>query len=196
MDAARKRSPTGPSASRSRTWPTPSRRSRSSAATTSPSTRSTASAQPAASTPASSPTRSAWRRFSSTRFRACCRPMAWASPPCGRAASARSRRSLMRTRCARSKTSPTSWAAPPPRSCWTKGSSTTTSRSRPSSTCATPAPTPRSPWRCRSPASCAAISRRCTGSGSGLPRRRRRSSRRPSRWRRAAAAPSLHLSQG
>ena len=60
--ARRKRSPKVSSPSRSRTWPTPSRRSRCSAATTSPNICSTASAAPAASMPASSPTRSAWRR--------------------------------------------------------------------------------------------------------------------------------------
>ena len=51
-----------PAHRRRRTWRTPSRRSRSSAATTSPNTCSTASAAPAASTPAWSPTRSASRR--------------------------------------------------------------------------------------------------------------------------------------
>ena len=50
-----------PAPSPSRTWPTPSRRSPSSAATTSPTTCSTASAAPAASMPAWSPTRSAWQ---------------------------------------------------------------------------------------------------------------------------------------
>ena len=60
--ARRKRSPTASSPSPSRTWPTPSRRSRCSAATTSPNICSTASAAPAASMPAWSPTRSAWRR--------------------------------------------------------------------------------------------------------------------------------------
>ena len=54
-----RRSPRASSASPSRTWPTPSSRSRCSAATTSPTTRSTASAAPAASTPAWWPTRSA-----------------------------------------------------------------------------------------------------------------------------------------
>ena len=58
-DGRRRRSPPAASASPSRTWRTPSRRSPCSAATTSPSTRSPASAAPRASTPAWSPTRSA-----------------------------------------------------------------------------------------------------------------------------------------
>ena len=54
-----------------RTWPTPSRRSPCSAATTSPSTRSPASAAPRASTPAWSPTRSACAACSFIRWPAC-----------------------------------------------------------------------------------------------------------------------------
>jgi 5-oxoprolinase (ATP-hydrolysing) len=60
--SAPRTSPKASLPSRSRTWPTPSRRSRCSAAMTSPATCSTASAAPAASTPAWWPMRWAWNR--------------------------------------------------------------------------------------------------------------------------------------
>ena len=59
--------------------------------------------------------------------------------------------------------------------------------SRRSCTCATRAPIRRFPCRCRSPASCAAISRRCTAGASGSCRRRRASSSPHSRSRPWAA---------
>ena len=72
----RPRWPRAASASRSKTWPMPSRRFPCSAATTSPATRSPASAARPASTPAWSPTRSACAACSSIRWRACCPPTA------------------------------------------------------------------------------------------------------------------------
>ena len=89
--------------------------------------------------------------------------------------------------CASWKILLTSWVVRRPRSCSTRASSTTPSPSRASCTCAMGAPTRRFPCRCRSPASCAAISRRCTASASALSRRRRTSSPPPSRSPRRAA---------
>ena len=66
--ARRKRSPKATCGSRSKTWRTPSRRSRWSAAMTSPPIPCAASAAPPASTPARSPTRSPFRGSSSTRY--------------------------------------------------------------------------------------------------------------------------------
>ena len=88
-DAILERSPRGSSASPSPTWRTRSSRSRCRRGTTPRASRCNASAAPAASTPASSPTSSAWRRCSSTRSRACCRPTAWGSPTRRRCASRR-----------------------------------------------------------------------------------------------------------
>jgi 5-oxoprolinase (ATP-hydrolysing) len=84
---APRKSPKASSPLPSRTWPTPSRRSRCSAAMTSPVTCSTASAAPAASTPAWWPMRWAWNRSSFTRSPACSRPTASASQASSPAAS-------------------------------------------------------------------------------------------------------------
>jgi 5-oxoprolinase (ATP-hydrolysing) len=97
VKAARlRKSPKAFSRSPSRTWPTPSRKSPSSAATTSPGICLIPSAARAASMPAWWPMRWAWRTSSSTRYPACFRPMAWGSPPsppaASRASSSRSRR--------------------------------------------------------------------------------------------------------
>ena len=78
--ARRSRSRRASCRSPSPTWRTRSSRSRCRRATTRRASRCNASAAPAASTPASSPTRWAWRRCSSIRSPACCRPTAWASP--------------------------------------------------------------------------------------------------------------------
>ena len=85
-----RKSPKASSKSRSRTWPTPSSKSRSSAATTCKAMRSTVSAGRAASTPAKWPTRLACALCSCIRLRACCPLTVWAWPICGCCASMQS----------------------------------------------------------------------------------------------------------
>ena len=85
----RSRSPRASCGSPSPTWPTRSSRSRCRRATTSAASPCNVSAAPAASTPAWWPMRWAWKRCSSIRSPACCRPTAWASPTRPRCASRR-----------------------------------------------------------------------------------------------------------
>ncbi len=175
----------GSCASPSPTWPTRSSRCRWRRATTPPASPCNASAAPAGSTPAWWPTSSAWRRCSSTRSPACCRPTAWGWRT-RRCCASRRWRARWRRTSRRSTRWPTGWPPMPTAALAAQGADPAgihaerRAHVRYAGTQAA-LEVPLGPG-------CGRTSRRRTGPASASPRRSARWSWKRSRWRRSRPA--------